>query len=353
MAGRLDDRRYRNGAVDVRKLLLPALEVLVAHFAAKTCGIDVEQHEILSAPKPLIGDPHDLVSIGAVNETLSHQRVCRVRSLRLRLRPGRARRDVKDPASGFPPLHQLGAPAGRVLEDGVDGLAVRQPRAELLQARDQRVEGGADVAGIRRTHVAPDVGRTGCQTGRVHEASPRKPQTARGAWPRLRPPSTRSRSAAADGSGRPSVDRVRRHPWSWASRQGSERTTTAARPSGQVPILSGVRIHGLPRNRSARANAKPPRSAPPIGMTSDKGRTRPGQPGGRLDDVALGAADVGDDRTRAEMRRRPRAADARSARPAPQARRDPRRRDRSHRVRRDRWRRSLRRAQGPADDLRR
>jgi hypothetical protein len=62
----------------VGKLLLPAFEVLVAHFSTEEPRIDVKEHEILSSTKSLIGDPDDLMSVGTVNEPFSHQRVRRV-----------------------------------------------------------------------------------------------------------------------------------------------------------------------------------------------------------------------------------------------------------------------------------
>jgi len=57
----------------MRKELFPALQVLVAHLAAQAGGVDVQQDEILAAAKPLVGDPHDLVGIGAVDEAFGGQ----------------------------------------------------------------------------------------------------------------------------------------------------------------------------------------------------------------------------------------------------------------------------------------
>ena len=60
------------------KLLLAALEVLVAHLSVEQAGIDVNEHEILPSAKPLIGDPDDLMSVRTVDESFSNQRVGRV-----------------------------------------------------------------------------------------------------------------------------------------------------------------------------------------------------------------------------------------------------------------------------------
>jgi hypothetical protein len=76
--GNLNDRWDRDRPVNVGKLLLPAIEVLVAHFSTEEPRIDVKEHEILPSTKSLIGNPGDLISIGTVNEPVSHQRVRRV-----------------------------------------------------------------------------------------------------------------------------------------------------------------------------------------------------------------------------------------------------------------------------------
>ena len=52
----------------MREELRPALQILVPDLAAQAGGIDVHQDEILPAVKSLIGDPHDLPGIRAVDE---------------------------------------------------------------------------------------------------------------------------------------------------------------------------------------------------------------------------------------------------------------------------------------------
>jgi hypothetical protein len=59
----------------MRELLLPPLEVLVAHHSIEMSRIDVKQHEILPSAKPLVGDPDHLVSVGTMNESFRRQRV--------------------------------------------------------------------------------------------------------------------------------------------------------------------------------------------------------------------------------------------------------------------------------------
>jgi hypothetical protein len=88
----------------VGKLLLPALQVLVAHRAAYAGGIDVQQHEIPPAAKALIGDPSDLLRVGAVDESFCRERVRCVRTCRPSLGPRLLRRDVEDLIQGSRPF---------------------------------------------------------------------------------------------------------------------------------------------------------------------------------------------------------------------------------------------------------
>ena len=62
----------------MRKELLTSLQVLVAHLAYQAGGIDVQQEEILPSAESLVGDPQDLMSVGAVDESFSRQGVRRV-----------------------------------------------------------------------------------------------------------------------------------------------------------------------------------------------------------------------------------------------------------------------------------
>ena len=202
------------------------------------------------------------------------------------------------------------------LEDTIDSRGICEPGPELLQAGDQCIERGADVAGVRRAHFAPDVRRARrqsrcCPSGLALRVAGRSESL-----PRQRPPSTRSPSAAADGSETPSLDRGLLHPSSWAVRRGFR-----TNPSQSIDSRRGARPVW-------RENPRPPaeqvgtreREAALFGaadrVTADERCPHAGQRARRVHDVALGAADVGDQTAVTDSRGAPREAAGRSARPA-------------------------------------
>ena len=159
----------------------------------------------------------------------------------------------------------------------------------------------------RQTSRADSTPAAWCRRGRARPAAGRS---------RRQPPPMTSISALAVelrqvAEERHQRDRARPRPCvdGRAPRPRDERRTAARAPSAGVRP-SGVKIHGRPLNRSGRAKPKPPRSAPPIGWPptndADSGSAR-----GRVDDVALRAADVGDDRRRPAGAARSRASSSR------------------------------------------
>ena len=175
----------------------------------------------------------------------------------------------EDPPLRLPALHQLRAPLRGVVEDLVHdvGRSADRRAARSAARSAHRARGRCRRHWRRRCRATrwPGSRRAACcRSGRGRRSAGRRSTR--------RCPTT-SISALAASCGRwltirHHADRASRRPSSSAWRRGRGRSRRACRErqAGRTTsAVTGVKIHGLPRNRSGRAKPKPPRSAPPIG----------------------------------------------------------------------------------------
>ena len=188
----------------------------------------------------------------------------------------------------------------------------------ILEDGDQRIERRADLVGVGRRDVAPDVGRAGRQPRRVGQPAA---ASARPSSPTASP--TTCISALAVNCGRWLRNASSR---SWASTptiRGSAPSACTNADSfataSPLPSPVGVSSHGRPRKRSGRACSRPPLAAPASGCPPTN-VNRGGRARGGVDDRALRAAGVGHHGRLPDVDRRARREARDSEAPAPRGR---------------------------------